>query len=210
MANWVRLNQDQAKDIFAEATGALGILANYQRVREVVLETEKLGPGQYIDRELNILLSALFSTTVASFGTFSFVLVYERYKKECNRYPGRQLNPSEAFGLHIYTDHDGSALRERYPATIIDTWVPDPNKPTWFADVLRNSFAHGQSKTKMEGDRLGVELTNTRDGHTLNFAIFMTQQDFGNLVASALRPFITAVVDGGVYEPLSSLLMYEL
>lgn len=195
--------------MFAEATGAFGIQVNYLAVAQVLEEqTIDINHAPLDENEKRILRRALHSSTVASLGLFSFVLPYERYKKIASRYPDRNLNVGEAFGLQNFNSE--AALRARYPETIVNTWNVDRRKPSWFADVVRNSFAHGQSAVVYEGNILGVEITNAKDGITPDFDIVMTLRDFGNLMATALDHFIATIVDGGAYQPLSKLLQWEL
>jgi hypothetical protein len=103
--DWIILTQQEAQVLFAEATGALGILVNYFGVRQVLSQTVDRGGHPLTVGEYAILDRALQNTAVSSLGTFGFVFVYEEYKKICRRYPDRHLDPSQAFGLDQYSDY---------------------------------------------------------------------------------------------------------
>jgi hypothetical protein len=136
-------------------------------------------------------------------------------------------DPSEAFGLNGYSDIHGSASQIQFvtdfPGTVITAWqidminrpggLPQIPKRTWVADVIRNSFAHGQTEIEIQGDTAGVRMVNRRNAAAVgsfNFSIWMPMRQFEKLVATALRHFIINVVQGGVYEPLDKLLLLSL
>lgn len=144
---------------------------------------------------------------ISSIGFHSFVVPYERYKKQKTRHYG--YDASTLFGLDKYSMADyGSRLKQDFPQTTIDTWSPTPAQPksTWFADMMRNSIAHGQTETRMVAGQLSVAIYNTRDGSSMDFCIVMDANDYVTLVASSLSEFVRNVVAGGRLEPLSTLL----
>lgn len=207
--DWIILNSKEATEILAEATGAFGIQVNYGPVAERINEnTRDIHGNRLPDGENRSLLVALNSSTVASLGTFCFIIPYERYKKIAGRYPGRNLNVGEAFGLERYNDRE--VFLKAYPESVIDKWEDDPRKKSWFADVVRNSFAHAQSQLVVEAGKRGVVMVNARDGLDPDFSIFMSLPEFGHLIATALNKFIATVVEGGTHEPLTKLLQLEL
>ncbi|KAF8249238.1 hypothetical protein K440DRAFT_660253 [Wilcoxina mikolae CBS 423.85] len=207
--DWIKLNRKEATEILAESTGAFGIQVNYGDIADCINEnTRDIHGNRLPDGERCSLLATLHSSTVASLGTFCFVFPYERYKKIAARYPGRNLNVGEAFGLERYNDRD--KFLEAYPQSVIDKWEVDPRKKSWFADVVRNSFAHAQSQFVVQGDKRGVVMVNARDGLDPDFSIFMSLPEFGHLIATALNKFIVTVVEGGTHEPLTKLLQLEL
>jgi hypothetical protein len=50
--------------------------------------------------------------------------------------------------------------------------------PCPYADSIRNSSAHAQSTLTGEGENIGMAITNTRDGTSVNFDIVMDLLDF--------------------------------
>jgi hypothetical protein len=134
-----------------------------------------------------------------------------------------RLDPSEAFGLHQYSDVQGSAAQLQFvtdfPGTVVTSWGidmigpaagPQVPKRTWVADVIRNAFAHAQIEIVSQGVVLGVRMTNRRNAAAVgvyNFDVWMPVRQFERLVATALTNFITNVVVGGTYEPLNKLLL---
>ena len=166
--------------------------------------------------EQRVAKLALEPFIIASLGQFSFGYVWERYKKVLTA-AHSNLDPSLAFGLSPYNLQANFVLQ--FPSAVVTSWDPDllgpaalgpypnrPIKPTWFADVLRNAFAHGQV-TILPNRK--VRLTNKRNAAavgTFNLDINLSQQDLEKLIAQGLQNFVTNVIVGGTYEPLSKLL----
>lgn len=142
---------------------------------------------------------------------FVFVYPYERYKKIAVRYPDRHLDPSEAFGLNRYSNQ--AQFRSDYPDAEILVWddVAAHNKPSWFADCVRNSFAHAQTTRQPDRKERNemVEMLNAPDGLTPNFQIKMRTTDFWKLIQQALKTFIRTVTapsaEGKMFTLLQSL-----
>ncbi|KAL6704934.1 hypothetical protein ACN47E_007479 [Coniothyrium glycines] len=136
-----------------------------------------------------------------SLGVYSFVVPYERYKKMCRHYG---QDPSFAFGFEKYVDSDGRAFGNDF-SVIVHRWAPgDKPKDSWFADMVRNSFAHGQSTMEMQGGQVGIVMCNARDGLTPDFEVFVKMEDFARLMTTAVSNFVAAFVEEGSIHPLSA------
>lgn len=208
MANWYLLNNEESAVMFKEITGTLGLECSYGRVAQVVYYHANDGRAAPLrplltPPQLNVVGQGLQDSVIASLGLFGFVYPYERYKKIANRYPDRDLDPSVAFGFGNFSNR--ATFQAAYPNAVIHTWQPGPRN-TWFADCVRNSFAHAQSTTVVEGHQLMLSLVNATDGLDPNFVVSMLPMDFETLVKTGLRNFLQTVVYGGVYQPLSLLL----
>lgn len=205
---WI-ISEKEAQILFLETTGSWAAMRtslmtepkpSLKLLYESVPTTIDLQPGA--TKQLRWALGAhMFS----SLGIHSFVFPYERYKKLCRHY---NKDPSTAFGFERYSDSDGTQLTDDYPRTIVNIWKPDeiPPKSTWFADMVRNSFAHGQTTLTKEGGKLGIAMFNTRDGTSVNFDVFVDLNDIGPLISTGLSNFIKNIVDGGTVEPLTTYL----
>lgn len=211
MADWILLSQDEAAAMFKEALGALAVENCYSAIAQTIYEHTNDGrppePNPLTLTQLNVVNRGFYEEVVAAQGLFAFVYPYERYKKVVNRYPDRHLDPSAAFDFATYSRRD--VFQAAFPSTVIHTWNPGP-RDTWFADCVRNSFAHAQSTTVIEASQLMVSMVNAPDGLDPNFEISMPPRDFERLVKSGLQNFVHTVVDGGIYEPLSTLLQWDL
>ena len=205
----MEIDQDQAAVILRETVGALSLfLAEdyiYDRLHDYVMERPDLAPhGEAI-------VGKGFGTIMASgLGTFVFVYPYERFKKILVRYPDERYDPSEAFGLDTQ-----DIFEKEFPRSVVHVWGYDAtnDKTSCFADCVRNSFAHAQSRFISEGRPTGViELLNTRDGINPNFSVTMVSEDFWKLIQQALRSFLSEVVlpepagSDNFYPPLQRLL----
>ncbi|KAF2152757.1 hypothetical protein K461DRAFT_152518 [Myriangium duriaei CBS 260.36] len=207
MAQWILISQQEAKAMFNDAVGALAFrlaIGPISRAAVDTLQDSKAVVQPLSDSEASSAAQSLNNSTFSALGTFVFVYPYERYKKIASRYPDRRLDPSEAFHMNQYTDRNTFA--RRFPRTVIHTWNPDAGKPSWFADCVRNSFAHAQSRLVAEGGRVGIEIINARDGLDPNFSITMDVSEFYQLVRDALQNIVATVVEGGLYQPLIKML----
>jgi hypothetical protein len=87
-----------------------------------------------------------FDNTVASLGLCSFVYPFKRYNKLIE---GRNLDVNVAFGLD-YADQ--ATFVRAYPRMATNTLTPTPEaggariKSGWLSSMIRNSFAHGQTR----------------------------------------------------------------
>lgn len=173
MANFVPISLNQANQFLDEAIGALALhLAEGEPIYAVQdFCCTKPALWDLQDRMENCARNATF----AALGTFVFVYPYERYKKVLVRYPTLSIDPSEAFGLNQYSSR--SSFESSFPSSIIHEWKYDAtrDRPAWFADCVRNSFAHAQTTLKADYKRSGslVEMWNTKDGRTVDFHIEM-------------------------------------
>ncbi|KAF8579368.1 hypothetical protein K439DRAFT_406690 [Ramaria rubella] len=201
--NWYRLSQEETAVMFGEATGAWASALNVAAVQGLLAGLNNLTPT-----ERTVMESGFAASNAISLGINGFVYPYERYKKILRSYPDLVLDPSAAFGLDVFSDSRGEAFLDRYPSSVIQTWAPDrrPVPGTWFADVVRNSFAHGQTRIINLAGRPAVNMFNTADGKNPNFDVSMIPQDFQNLMAIALRNFVSQLAWGGMYQPLTRYL----
>lgn len=193
--------------MFLEATGAWQLALHIRNNQSSSFPQITEQTNHYLEesKKRNLNRSQL-ANVFHSLGFSSFVLPYERYKKLCRN---TQIDPSSAFGLHNYSDSDGATLQNRFWGSHAVSWTPDqdPPRPTWFADMIRNSFAHGQTTFPKIGlPNRDISMCNSRDGVDINFEIIMATEHFTILIAQSLQNFIRNVVDGGHHEPLSTYL----
>ena len=208
MAAWITINQAQAKEMLAEITGALAENLDMGQLQDVIYHnTTGANNNNLPDDQLRTITRGMTLASVSALGIFGFVYPYERYKKIAMHY---NLDASAAFGLDQFDDK--AHFLATYGSSVISTWnrprPADPRAQGWFARCVRNSFAHGQSTVINHAGQLGVTLSNapTDEPLNVNFDVVMTLQDFDKLLANALRTFITNVVEGGTYQPLSTLI----
>lgn len=208
MTNLDQFTEEEARDVFLEATGSWANIWECPRFEPSPSHELSLATRAYeSESSAEQLKMSMRAYLISSIGFHSFVVPYERYKKKKTRHYG--FDASTLFGLDKYSLNDGgSRLTQDFRKTTIDTWSPthSPPKSTWFADMMRNSIAHGQTETTLEAGQLTVAIYNTRDGSSMDFHIVMDANEYVTLVASSLSEFVGNVVAGGRLEPLSTLL----
>lgn len=181
MASHLKLPQAHAASLLKETIGALVFWLNQQEL-DVQMQ-------QYIHREpdftpyASVLKSdyRTFAVNGHTLGASLFLLPYERYKKELALYPTEGFkNACETFGLDRYSQK--WKLREDYGDTDIATWPAATTHWTtdWFANSVRNSFAHGQTYiVRRRPNETRVELRNSRDSVDSTFHIEMLRRISG-------------------------------
>ncbi|KAK3724381.1 hypothetical protein LTR37_001005 [Vermiconidia calcicola] len=189
---WIQISQAEAADMFREAVGALTLQIAQAGTTQLI--AQEIADSLDLDPEQTAMVGSLPHTQLAALGSFIFVYPYERYKKIARRYPDRHLDPSAAFGLNAYSSRRD--FSRDYPHAVIHTWdfnnVVD--RPSWFADCVRNSLAHAQTRYVTQAGNSMVNIYNTRDGDTPNFDIMMRPHDLWKLMRTGLEMFVQTVV----------------
>ena len=173
--------------MFVEAIGTLSISTTLASVYQYMATEPPQTTPALTPAEQKAAKLALEPFMIASLGQFTFSYVWERYKKVLNA-AHSNLDPSEAFSLSNYNLQADFVLH--FPSAAVTAWDPDligpaalgryPNRPikrTWFADVLRNAFAHGQVNILPNRN---VRLTNKRNAAAagvFNLDVSLSQQD---------------------------------
>lgn len=207
MANLEQFTEVEAQAVFLEATGSwANIWENPLFEPTPSHELSIATRAHESERSAEQLKMFLRAYRISAIGFHSFVVPYERYKKKKSRHYG--FDASRLFGLDKYSNATSDSLTQDFRKTAIHEWRPTPQQPksTWFADMMRNSIAHGQTETIMEGGQLSVAICNTKGGSSMDFHIVMDVDEYVLLVASSLSTFVGNVVAGGRLEPLSTLL----
>lgn len=196
MADHLRLTQEHAASMLSETIGALAFFLNRQeldaRMQQYILIEPDLVPHE------SAITSSYraFAVNGQTLGASMFLLPYERYKKELALYPLGGYNAGKTCGLNKYSSR--RQFEEDYPGTDIVLWPHTAANlgQDWFANAVRNSFAHGQvyAVQRKQGEHR-VEVSNSRDGLEPNFQIEMLLKDFWTMIADALDSFLTNAVE---------------